>query len=82
MARFILWSILLTVALRSLSRLLHGVLDGAGYRRDAVSEKSVALVRDPVCGVFVVPGQALTSGEGPERRHFCSDKCRREYNRR
>ena len=82
MARFILWAILLTVLVRSLSRLLHGVLEGAGYTRDAVSRRSVGLVRDPVCGIFVVPGQALTTGEGTERRHFCSEKCRREYTSR
>jgi hypothetical protein len=79
MARFILWSILLTLLLRSVSRLMQGILEGAGYRRGSVRPKSVGLVRDPVCGVFVVPGQALTSGEGSARRHFCSEKCRREW---
>ncbi len=82
MARFILWSILLTLLLRSVSRLLHGVMEGAGYRRGPAQQKSVGLVRDPVCGVFVVPGQALTAGEGSSRRHFCSEKCRREWNSR
>jgi len=82
MARFILWSILLTLLLRSLSRLFHGILDGAGFTRDGVSQKSVGLVRDPICGVFVVPGQALALGEGSSRRYFCSEKCRREWNKR
>ena len=78
MARFILWSILFTVLVRSLFRLMHGILEGAGYTRDP-APKSVGLVRDPVCGVFVIPGQALTSGEGSARRYFCSEKCRREW---
>jgi YHS domain-containing protein len=82
MARFILWSILLTLLLRSISRLMQGILEGAGYRRKSAPQKSVGLVRDPVCGVFVVPGEALTSGEGSSRRHFCSEKCRREWNSR
>ena len=82
MARFILWSILLTLLLRSISRLMQGILEGAGYRRTSAPQKSVGLVRDPVCGVFVVPGEALTSGEGSSRRHFCSEKCRREWNSR
>ena len=81
MARFILWSILLTLLLRSLSRLMHGILEGAGYTRDSPSQKSVGLVRDTVCGVFVVPGRALTSGEGSSRRYFCSEKCRSEWKR-
>jgi YHS domain-containing protein len=79
MARFILWSILLTLLLRSLSRLMHGILEGAGYTRDSTPQKSVGLVRDPVCGVFVVPGQALAVGDGSSRRYFCSEKCRREW---
>jgi YHS domain-containing protein len=79
MARFILWSILLTLLLRSLSRLLQGILEGAGFRRRSAPPKGVGLVRDPVCGVFVVPGQALASGEGSSRNYFCSEKCRREW---
>ena len=79
MARFILWSILLTLLLRSVSRLMHGILEGSGYTRDSAARKSVGLVRDPVCGVFVVPGQALAIGDGPSRRYFCSEKCRDAY---
>ena len=79
MARFILWSILLTVLLRSASRLIHGILEGAGYTRDPAAQKSVGLVRDPICGVFVVPGRAVTVGEGSSRRYFCSEKCRRQW---
>jgi len=42
----------------------------------------VGLVRDPVCGVFVVPGQALTSGAGSSAKYFCSEKCRRAWGKR
>jgi YHS domain-containing protein len=79
MARLLLWAILLVLFLRSASRLLRGVLEGAGYTRDGAAQRSVGLVRDPVCGVFVVPGQALTAGTGSEARYFCSEKCRREW---
>ena len=65
MARLILWAILLVIIVRSLSRLLHGVIEGAGYRENA-PQRSVGLVRDPVCGVFVVPARA-------ERRHGRDD---------
>jgi YHS domain-containing protein len=40
---------------------------------------AVKLVRDPVCGVFVVPSQALTSGSGTSTRYFCSEKCRQQW---
>ena len=82
MARFILSAMLLLLVMRSLSRLVRGVLEGAGYTRDASPQPSVGLVRDPVCGVFVVPGQALTSGTGPATRHFCSEDCRKQWIRR
>lgn len=82
MARFILWSILLTLLVRSLSRLMHGILEGAGYTRNTPTPKSVGLVRDPVCGVFVVPGKALALGEGSARHYFCSEKCRSQWKSR
>ena len=82
MARLFLWGILIVLLTRSLSRLLHGVLEGAGYRRDGDPQRSVGLVRDPVCGVFVVPGQALTEGTGSATRYFCSEDCRRKWMKR
>jgi len=82
MAKLILWAVLIVLFARSLSRLLRGVIEGAGYVRDPSPGRSVGLVRDPVCGVFVVPGQALTSGTGSAIRHFCSEKCRREWSGR
>jgi YHS domain-containing protein len=82
MGRLILWAILIFFVLRAVSRLLRGVLEGAGYRRDTPQQRSVGLVKDPVCGVFVVPGQALTAGTGAGAKYFCSEKCRREWQRR
>jgi YHS domain-containing protein len=82
MARLILWAILLVVVVRSLSRLLHGVLEGAGYTRESASPRSVGLVRDPVCGVYVVPGHALTAGTGAATRYFCSEDCRKKWTKR
>jgi YHS domain-containing protein len=82
MARLILWAVLIVLFARSLSRLLHGVLEGAGYTRDNAPQRGVGLVRDPVCGVFVVPGQALSSGAGQATRYFCSEECRRKWLKR
>ena len=79
MAKLILWAVLIVLFVRALSRLLRGVFEGAGYTRDPSAQRSVGLVRDPVCGVFVVPGQALTSGSGSATRYFCSEKCKREW---
>lgn len=64
MAKLILWGILIVLLVRAASRLVSGILEGAGYRREIGSQRGVGLVRDPVCGVFVVPGKALTAGTG------------------
>ena len=82
MARLILLIVLIALAGRALSRLLRGVLDGAGYHRETGRTPSVGLVRDPVCGVFVVPTRALTIGTGRETRYFCSEKCRQQWRKR
>ncbi len=79
MARLVLWSILILLALRAISRLARGVIEGAGYTRDPRSVQGVALVKDPVCGVFVVPGKALALGSGRDTKFFCSEKCRQAY---
>ena len=80
MTRFILYAILFVVIVRALSRLVKGILEGAGYQRDAVQAKpSVNLVRDPVCGMFVVPSKALTAGTGTSTRYFCSEQCRQQW---
>ena len=82
MARIILWAVLILLVVRALSRLLRGVFEGAGYTPGRPPQRSVGLVRDPVCGVFVVRGQALTSGTGSTTRYFCSEKCKKEWVRR
>jgi YHS domain-containing protein len=82
MARIILWGILIALAVRALSRLVRGVLEGAGYQREMPSQQGVGLVKDPVCGVFVVPEHALSAGTGLATKYFCSEKCRREWDKR
>ena len=82
MAKFLLWAILIVVLVRAASRLLGGILEGAGYRREIGASQGVGLVRDPICGVYVVPGKALTAGSGQATRYFCSEKCRAEFLRR
>ena len=81
MYRLIIWAILLLVLFRIGWRVLKAVLEGMGYQPPRDSGKSVGLVRDPVCGMFVAPGSALTSGTGSSTRYFCSEKCRQDYTR-
>lgn len=80
--RVLLLAILAFVLWRVGWRLLTGIFEGMGYQPPFGKSNSVGLVRDPVCGTFVVPSKALTSGSGSETRYFCSEKCRRDYGAR
>jgi uncharacterized protein len=82
MVRVIIWVALAILVIRALMRLSRGILQGAGYRRGAANPPSVALVKDPVCGVFVPRTKALTSGAGDQAVYFCSEKCLQEWKRR
>jgi YHS domain-containing protein len=37
------------------------------------------MVRDPVCGTFVLPERAVTVADGSTRVFFCSTACRDKY---
>ncbi len=84
MLRLIIWAVLLIVIGRIVWRFMYAIFDGAGMiKRPGQRERTaVKLVRDPICGVFVVPGKALTSGSGTATRYFCSEKCRDQWGRR
>jgi YHS domain-containing protein len=71
--------IVIYLVIRGLSRLLRGVQQGLSAPPQERKPSAVGLVRDPVCGTFVVPSRALTLGTGAGVRHFCSEECRRAY---
>jgi YHS domain-containing protein len=79
--KWLLLAILFVLVVRALSRLMSGVLDGAGYRRHD-TQPSVKLVRDPVCGMFVTPAKALAATAGGETKYFCSEACRERWRKR
>jgi YHS domain-containing protein len=75
--------LLLLAVLRAVWRLVRGMLEGAGYQQVDGSVKSgVKLVRDPNCGTFVSPSKSPAIRIGGQTLHFCSDKCRREWEKR
>ena len=47
-----------------------------------VPSRGVQMVRDPVCGVFVVPERAVVLADGRERLYFCSEACRDKHRAR
>ena len=80
----ILQLLLFLAIVRAIWRLAKGVLEGAGFHRIDGSRQpaGLKLVRDPNCGTFVSPPRAVATRLGGETVYFCSEKCRREWERR
>jgi YHS domain-containing protein len=79
--RVALFLILIAVFLRSAYRFLEGVIEGATGRSPAASSRQVGghMVRDPVCGTYVVQGRALTAVRGQQTAWFCSPRCQQAW---
>jgi YHS domain-containing protein len=76
--------LLILAVVRAVWRLAKGVLEGAGYQQvDGPRQPAgLPLVRDPNCGTFVSPARAVATRLGGQTVYFCSEKCRREWERR
>jgi YHS domain-containing protein len=84
MLRYLLLMILITFIARAFWRVIDGVIDGirggtAVKGRPTRPAAGVPMVRDPVCGTFVVPERALTLMDRGRQMHFCSTRCRDEF---
>jgi hypothetical protein len=83
MTGWLLRLLLLLLILRALWRLIGGIMQGArGPVSSSAANAGVALVRDPECGTFVLPGRALSDGHGAGARYFCSERCLQTYRAR
>ena len=90
MTRFILLLILTIVVARVFWRVVDGVVEGLTGRPGSAGRpgstgapgRGVQMVRDPVCGTFVVPDRAVTLTVGGQRLYFCSDRCCDKYRAR
>ena len=78
--RVALFLILIAVVLRSAYRFLEGVIEGA-TGGSAASSRQIAghMVKDPVCGTYVVQGRALTAVRGQQTAWFCSPRCQQAW---
>ena len=43
------------------------------------ADRSVALVKDPVCGVYIEPARAISAQIGSTVHYFCSETCERAF---
>ena len=80
MYRILLYSVLLILVARALAKLWAGIMEGldAEPRRGGV-QRGVQMVRDPVCGTFVVRDRAVVLTAGGSSHYFCSTRCRDAY---
>jgi YHS domain-containing protein len=79
--RAILLFLLMIFVARAVWRLLEGVVSGASppQARGRTAPQPVKLVKDPVCGTFVVPGKSPSLVRAGETIYFCSDTCREQF---
>ena len=85
LVRFLLLGLLFVLIARSFWRFVGGIVEGASGQpssRPASPDRGVAMERDPVCGTFVVPANALVLADGSRAIYFCSEKCREAYRAR
>ena len=58
---------------------VKGVFAGARGVRPPATERSVALVRDPVCGTYIEPARAFRTRSGTTTHYFCSPRCQQVF---
>jgi YHS domain-containing protein len=64
-------------------RLIGGIVQGmTGHRPAGTPPPAVHMVRDPVCGTYVIPANAVTIFDGRSHVYFCSTGCRDKYRAR
>jgi uncharacterized protein len=85
--RDLLLLVLVIVVARVIWRILGGVVEGLSGRASGspggnVPDRGVQMVRDPVCGTYVIPDRALAFSDGSGRVFFCSANCRDKYRAR
>ena len=81
--RLVLFIVFGIIVARAFWRLVDGILEGVSGRprggSGRVPARGVQMVRDPVCGTFVLPDHAVTIVDGRSRVFFCSGACRDKY---
>ena len=84
MLRFALLLILFIVIARAFWRVVDGIIEGVGGppRTRVPKTRGATMVRDPVCGTFVLPDRAIAVTVGRQQVYFCSTACRDAYRAR
>ena len=75
---WILRIILILIIVRILWRMIMGPFRRPRHERNG-GKKAVPLVRDPVCGTYLLPDRAVKTGSGDDTLYFCSEACRAKH---
>jgi YHS domain-containing protein len=70
---------------RAFWNMVDGLIEGMTGRPrggSGVPQQGVQMVRDPVCGTFVLPARAVSMPDGRTQLFFCSTTCRDKYRAR
>ena len=78
------------VAIRAIWKLIQGISVGMSVntaeprqsREPGVPAQGVQMVKDPVCGTYVVPARAVSAVISRQTVYFCSTECRDKYQAR
>jgi len=80
MLRAVLELILVLFVARAFWRVIDGVIQGLAGPTEPPTRHSSHMVRDPVCGTFILPDRSVTlPGERSQNVYFCSTACRDAY---
>jgi uncharacterized protein len=83
MLRLVLLLVLIVLMAHGFWRIVDGIVEGVSGRGSSqVPGRGVQMVRDPVCGTFLLPERAVTLGDSRHRVFFCSTTCRDKYRAR
>lgn len=81
--RVILVAIVLLLLVRAIGMIMRGIAIGAGQQAGRrPPSRPVKLTRDPVCGTHVTPRTSLSLTAGGSTHYFCSEECRKAFQRR
>jgi YHS domain-containing protein len=82
--RLVLGGLLVIMLARAFWKVVDGVIEGATGRPRAqrAGRAPTKLVRDPVCGTYVVPNPSLSIVKAGTTAYFCSDRCLETYRTR
>lgn len=82
--RIFLLVVMALFALRAVGRFMGGLSQAARGEapRARATDTPVKMMKDPVCGTFVVPGKALSATSDGATVWFCSEQCRDTFTRR